>query len=132
MERLSGNRANPERISAEIELADPIPLRLRMIQSPCACHGLPGLLWWTQAGETTKMNQLVVVRATWDPEARVWIAESTSLPGLVTEASSLDELDRKLPGLIQDLMENYGEMEITVEVSFSKQVVVRSQRHEIT
>jgi predicted RNase H-like HicB family nuclease len=77
------------------------------------------------------MGHLIVVRATWDREASVWTAESPDLPGLVTEASSLDELDRKLPGLIQDLMEDDddGEMDIPVEVvaSFSKRVRVRAR-----
>ena len=50
------------------------------------------------------MNRLIVVRATWDDEAKVWVAESADLPGLVTEAESLDALDAKLPGLVQDAM----------------------------
>jgi predicted RNase H-like HicB family nuclease len=83
------------------------------------------------AGGKYKMGHLIVVRATWDHEANVWTAESSDLPGLVTEASSLDELDRKLPGLIQDLMEvdDDGEMDIPVEViaSFSKRVRVRAR-----
>jgi predicted RNase H-like HicB family nuclease len=77
------------------------------------------------------MGHLIVVRATWDQEANVWTAESPDLPGLVTEASSLDDLDRKLPGLIQDLMEDdaNGDMDIPVEVvaSFSKRVKVRAR-----
>lgn len=52
-----------------------------------------------------KMGHLIVVRATWDSEADVWTAESSDLPGLVTEASSLDELDAKLPSLIRDLLD---------------------------
>lgn len=51
------------------------------------------------------MGQLIVVRATWDSETNVWVAESTDLPGLITEAESLDALDKKLPGLIQDLLD---------------------------
>ena len=54
---------------------------------------------------TVKMGHLIVVRATWDSEADVWTAESSDLPGLVTEASSLDELDAKLPSLIRDLLD---------------------------
>ena len=54
------------------------------------------------AGGTVKMGHLIVVRATWDSETHVWTAESPDLPGLVTEASSLDELDAKLPDLIRD------------------------------
>src|SRR6266702_1344048 len=66
-----------------------------------------------------KMGHLIVVRATWDAEASVWTAESSDLPGLVTEAMSLDELDAKLPGLIRDLLEDQdgGEgYEVPVEV----------------
>ena len=86
------------------------------------------------AGGRYKMGHLIVVRATWDYEANVWTAESSDLPGLVTEAASLDELDKKLPGLIQDLMQDYdddddGEIDIPVEVvaSFSKRVRVRAR-----
>lgn len=74
-----------------------------------------------------KMGHLIVVRATWDSEADVWTAESSDLPGLVTEASSLDELDAKLPGLIRDLLdvnEAHDEFDVPVEViaSFSRRI----------
>jgi predicted RNase H-like HicB family nuclease len=52
------------------------------------------------------MGQFIVVRAIWDTEASVWTAESCDLPGLVTEAASLDELDAKLPDLVRDLLED--------------------------
>jgi hypothetical protein len=58
------------------------------------------------------MGRLIVVRATWDAEANVWVAESTDLLGLITEAESLDALDAKLPGLIQDLLEADGHEEL--------------------
>ena len=50
------------------------------------------------------MAQTIVVRATWDPEASVWVAESDDLP-LVTEAPTIAALQAKLPGIIQDLLE---------------------------
>lgn len=73
------------------------------------------------------MGHLIVVRATWDSVAEVWTAESSDLPGLVTEASSLNELDAKLPDLIRDLLDNgdlEGGFDVPVEViaSFSKTV----------
>jgi len=49
-------------------------------------------------------SHLILVRAKWDDEAKVWVAESTDLPGLVTEAESLGKLSEKLPGLILDLL----------------------------
>jgi hypothetical protein len=50
------------------------------------------------------MGQIIVVRANWDPEALVWVAESDDIP-LVTEAPTLEALQAKLPGMIQDLLE---------------------------
>ncbi|EKS42037.1 hypothetical protein HMPREF9695_01129 [Afipia broomeae ATCC 49717] len=75
------------------------------------------------------MGHLIVVRATWDSDAEVWTAESTDLPGLVTEASSLDELDAKLPDLIRDLLDvnEAGDgFDVPVEViaTFSRRVRV--------
>lgn len=72
-------------------------------------------------------GHLILVRATWDDEVKVWVAESPDLPGLVTEASSLDDLDKKLPGLVLDLVaddDNDSEIDIPIEVvaSYSKRV----------
>jgi predicted RNase H-like HicB family nuclease len=79
------------------------------------------------------MSRLIVVRATWDDEAKVWVAESPDLPGLVTEAESLDALDAKLPGLIQDLLEDDGQgddhLDIPIEVIASYSRRVRVSRH---
>jgi hypothetical protein len=48
------------------------------------------------------------VTANWDPEAKVWVAESDDLPGLVVEAASLDELVPELEMLIPALMTENG------------------------
>ncbi|MFZ0528021.1 MAG: DUF1902 domain-containing protein [Xanthobacteraceae bacterium] len=64
------------------------------------------------------MGRNVVVTATWDPEVCVWVATSDDIP-LVTEAPSMDALMAKLPGLLQDLLEDVDdgeEMEIPFEV----------------
>jgi hypothetical protein len=52
------------------------------------------------------MTALIVVRATWDPEAEVWWTESSDLAGLNAEASTLEALRDKLPPLISDLIED--------------------------
>jgi predicted RNase H-like HicB family nuclease len=52
---------------------------------------------------------LIVVTAAWDDEAQVWVAESDDVPGLVTEADTLEALRRKLPGMIADLSEGIAE-----------------------
>ena len=53
------------------------------------------------------MAKPIIVHADWDPEASVWVATSSDLVGLVTEAPSIEELRAKLPGIILDLIEVY-------------------------
>jgi predicted RNase H-like HicB family nuclease len=69
------------------------------------------------------MPRLIVVRATWDPEARVWVAESSDVPGLVTEADTIPALEAKLPNLIRDLLET-DEGESTIE--FPVQIIAET------
>jgi len=45
------------------------------------------------------------IRAEWDEEARVWVATSDDVPGLVTEASDMDSLIEKLKIIIPELLE---------------------------
>ena len=45
------------------------------------------------------------VRADWDPEAEVWVAVSDEVPGLATEAGTLEALAEKLRTLIPELLE---------------------------
>ena len=51
------------------------------------------------------MPLTIVVSATWDEEAGVWVATSNDLPGLVTEAETLDALDEKLMVMVPELIE---------------------------
>ena len=48
------------------------------------------------------MEKSILVRAIWDPDASVWVAESDDVPGLATEAESLDVLLRKLNVMIPE------------------------------
>ena len=57
----------------------------------------------------------ITVRAAWDPEAKVWYIEHSSLPGLHIEAETPLELYDKLPGAIEDLLEGGGEQEVSFE-----------------
>jgi Domain of unknown function (DUF1902) len=65
-------------------------------------------------------EKLIVVRVTYDPEAKVWWTESSDLYGLNACASSLDEFRTTLPGMIQDLIElnepSWLGHDITVEI----------------
>jgi len=51
------------------------------------------------------MPSIIVVKATFDDEGQVWFTESVDLPGLRIEGDTLEEIQAKLPGAIQDLVE---------------------------
>jgi predicted RNase H-like HicB family nuclease len=55
-------------------------------------------------------NPLIVVKAARDEEAGVWFVESSDLPGLNAEADTLDALVEKLPAVVEDLLEESGEL----------------------
>lgn len=48
---------------------------------------------------------MLEIRAEWDDEAQVWIATSDDVPGLVTEAPSVEALVERLRAIIPELME---------------------------
>ena len=48
------------------------------------------------------------VKAEWDDEARVWVASSEDVPGLVTEAETLEALVDKLRAMVPELLELNG------------------------
>lgn len=52
----------------------------------------------------------ILVRAQWDDEAKVWVATSDDVPGLVTEAETQAELLAKLQVMIPDLFECNAEL----------------------
>jgi predicted RNase H-like HicB family nuclease len=53
-------------------------------------------------------SRVYEVRAQWDSEAGVWVAESEDVPGLVAEADSPNVLVQKLRTLIPELLELNG------------------------
>lgn len=44
------------------------------------------------------------IEAFWDGEAQVWVAESEDVPGLVTEANTIELLTEKLKQMIPELL----------------------------
>jgi len=51
------------------------------------------------------MKKNLLVKANWDSDAKVWVAESDDVPGLVTEAGDMEQLIRKVKILIPELLE---------------------------
>lgn len=51
------------------------------------------------------MNQkLYKIEAFWDSETQVWVAESEDVPGLATEADTIESLTDKLREMIPELL----------------------------
>ena len=62
------------------------------------------------------MARPIVIHADWDPDAAVWVATTNDLRGLVTEADSIEALRAKLPGMIIDLLEEYGVSDLPASI----------------
>ncbi len=54
------------------------------------------------------MKKVLLVRVDWDPEAKVWVADSDDVPGLATEAQTVEDLMAKLENMIPELLELNG------------------------
>jgi len=57
------------------------------------------------------------IRAEWDEEAGVWAATSDDVPGLVTEAPTMEDLITKLRIVVPELLEANG-VKVGQEVPF--------------
>ena len=63
------------------------------------------------------MTDLLIVKAIHDPDAGVWYTESKDVHGLRLEAPSLEALIARIPGAVQDLLEDVpGARDIPIEV----------------
>jgi len=54
------------------------------------------------------MSKTYTVNAFWDGEAKVWCAEGVDVPGLCTEASSIEALMEKLEVMVPEMLEANG------------------------
>ena len=59
------------------------------------------------------------VQATYDPEAGVWWAESEDLPGLVSEAPTLDALIERVMAVAGELLAANGTAPAGVSLQFN-------------
>jgi predicted RNase H-like HicB family nuclease len=59
-------------------------------------------------GEAAVNRLTIYVKATWDEEAEVWVAESDDIEGLITEAATLEALRDRVLIMIGELLELNG------------------------
>lgn len=60
--------------------------------------------------------QELLIKLTWDDEARVWIAESDDVPGLVLESGSFDALIERVRVTVPELLELNGTVPAPVQL----------------
>jgi hypothetical protein len=53
-------------------------------------------------------DQTYIVRAEWGEEASVWVATGDNVPGLVTEAATLEQLMEKLRAMGPEMLQLNG------------------------
>jgi hypothetical protein len=51
------------------------------------------------------MTRSLTINARWDPEAEVWLATSSDVPGLVVEAGTWPEMIEEVRLVLPDLLE---------------------------
>lgn len=54
------------------------------------------------------MPKTYTVEAFWDDEAKVWCAEGVDVPGLCTEAATMEKLVKKLEIMVPEMLEANG------------------------
>lgn len=93
----------------------------------------PGLRYTSRRGvhaprqtETIAMDKPLYVHAEWDAEAGVWVATSNDVPGLATEAETVEALIAKLETMIPELLTANG---ATVEGAVLFELLARRFDH---
>jgi len=64
-------------------------------------------------------ERVITVLAFFDAEAQVWVAESEDVPGLITEADTVEQLIAKLRVMIPELLEENDGGDVPPDVPFS-------------
>ncbi|HRK25016.1 MAG TPA: DUF1902 domain-containing protein [Beijerinckiaceae bacterium] len=64
------------------------------------------------------MRRYAVVRAAWDDEVKVWYVEESDVPGLATEAPTLENLKQRVRDIIPDLLEGQNDIPEELELEF--------------
>ncbi|AEC19132.1 hypothetical protein PT7_0592 [Pusillimonas sp. T7-7] len=75
------------------------------------------------------MQKILFIQAEWDQNAEVWVAASNDVPGLVTEAKTLEILSTKLNRMIPELLDANGvtrDAEVPFELLARRFFVTRS------
>jgi predicted RNase H-like HicB family nuclease len=79
------------------------------------------------------LSKGIKVDAFWDEEAQVWVASSNDVPGLITEADTMEQLMQKLKIVIPELLHangllnDPGTIDIPIHLLGKWQEVIKAQ-----
>ncbi len=59
-------------------------------------------------GRLGYMGKVYKIEALWDGEAKVWVAEGVDVPGLCTEAATMEQLVKKLEVMVPEMLAANG------------------------
>lgn len=68
----------------------------------------------------------IIVRASWDDEAKVWVAVADGNIGLVTEAASIERLRNRLAEIAPDFLELAPGQELRIELIAQSELIVNA------
>ena len=81
------------------------------------------------------LNKEITVEAFWDEEAQAWVASSKDVPGLITEADTMEHLMQKLKVMVPELLhangllDEPGSVDIPIHLLGKWQEVIKSQSY---
>ena len=75
------------------------------------------------------MKKIYTVKATWDDEAKVWVAEGVNIRGLCTEAPTMEKLMKKLDVVVPELLKANGLLGDLKKVPFTVTSTVNAVAH---
>jgi hypothetical protein len=75
------------------------------------------------------MKKVYTVEALWDEEAKVWVALGVDVPGLSTEAPTMEKLVRKLDVMVPEMLRANGMLRARKTIPFRVLGEVNSVAH---
>jgi len=72
----------------------------------------------TVLSDLPAMDRTIAIAARWDGEARVWIATSTDVPGLVIEADTWSAMVEEVKLVLPELLELSGKTNDNIALTF--------------
>ena len=75
------------------------------------------------------MKKTCIIEALWDANVKVWVATSDDVPGLCTEAATMEKLVKKLDVMVPEILKANGLLRSRKSIPFKVLSEVNSVAH---